>query len=237
MARNSAQAGQLRIGVYDACPLRVEGLLALFGAHQQFRFVPTDLYGLTRDPSLDMALVGLHGPFDAVAMVAAFRALRPTCPVVLMGPPARDEQLLTALSAGAKGYIEDTATPDQVELAIGIVREGSIWVPRRVLALFVDRANARERTTPRSPAALRFTAREQQVLRELAAARSNPEIARTLGLEERTVKMHLSRLMRKVGVENRVALTTAVLTHGLLENSTGAESAATNTAFRVGNRY
>ncbi len=216
MTDQAVQAGRLRIGVYDACPLRVEGLLALFAEHEGFYFVPTNLAELANDTSIEMALVGLHGPFDAVAVVAAFQALRPACPILLMGPPPRDEQLLTALSAGAKGYVEDTASPEQVELAIDIVRSGSIWVPRRVLALFVERANAKERPGVSRPGELRFTKREQEILRELMAARSNPEIAQALGLEERTVKMHVSRLMRKVGVDNRVALSTMVLTHGML---------------------
>jgi DNA-binding NarL/FixJ family response regulator len=51
-----------------------------------------------------------------------------------------------------------------------------------------------------------FTEREQEVLRLLVAAQSNREIAANLGIEERTVKAYVGRLMRKVGVENRIAL-------------------------------
>ena len=53
---------------------------------------------------------------------------------------------------------------------------------------------------------LTFTKREEEVLTLLRAARSNREIAQTMGIEERTVKSYIAKLIRKVGVENRIAL-------------------------------
>lgn len=209
-------AGRIRIGVYDPYPLRVEGLQSLFADHPTLQFVPADLTGLATDMSLEMAVLGLHGPFDALALVAAVRGLRPMCPILLMGPAAREEQLLAVISAGAKGYLDDTASPQQVEQAVLIVRSGSIWVPRRVLALFVERTNQKSQPGVNGQGEFHMTPREGEVLRELVAARSNPEIARLLGIEERTVKMHVGRLMRKAGVENRVALSTFVLSRGIV---------------------
>jgi DNA-binding NarL/FixJ family response regulator len=54
------------------------------------------------------------------------------------------------------------------------------------------------------------------VLKLLVAARSNREIARTLGIEERTVKAHVAKLMRKVGVENRIALSIYAVTNAIV---------------------
>jgi predicted transcriptional regulator len=54
------------------------------------------------------------------------------------------------------------------------------------------------------------------VLKLLVAARSNREIARTLGIEERTVKAHVAKLMRKVGVENRIALSIYAVTNSIV---------------------
>jgi DNA-binding NarL/FixJ family response regulator len=86
-----------------------------------------------------------------------------------------------------------------------VVDSGSIWAPRKVLSKFVDRMlHATERRVLRHN--FNFTEREQEVLRLLVAARSNREIAHSLGIEERTVKAYVARLMRKVGVQNRIAL-------------------------------
>jgi DNA-binding NarL/FixJ family response regulator len=98
------------------------------------------------------------------------------------------------------------------------VSQGSIWAPRRVLSIFVDRATRPDRTTV-VPAAAQFTARETEVLKLLVAARSNREIARTLGIEERTVKAHVAKLMRKVGVENRIALSMYAVTNSIVSRN------------------
>jgi DNA-binding NarL/FixJ family response regulator len=132
----------------------------------------------------------------------------------VMGPEANDEVILQAITSGAKAYLEANATPQQVEQAIEIVSQGSIWAPRRVLSVFVDRATRSTRAT--APVSTQFTARETEVLKLLVAARSNREIARTLGIEERTVKAHVAKLMRKVGVENRIALSIYAVTNSIV---------------------
>jgi len=61
-----------------------------------------------------------------------------------------------------------------------------------------------------------FTDREKEVLELLVAGRSNKEIGAVLGIEERTVKAHVAKLMRKVGVQNRIALSVHAITHNLV---------------------
>jgi DNA-binding NarL/FixJ family response regulator len=61
-----------------------------------------------------------------------------------------------------------------------------------------------------------FTNREKEVLELLVAGRSNKEIGTPLGIEERTVKAHVAKLMRKVGVQNRIALSVHAITHSLV---------------------
>ena len=65
---------------------------------------------------------------------------------------------------------------------------------------------------------VQFTERERDVLEMLVAGRSNKEIGSALGIEERTVKAHVAKLMRKVGVQNRIALSVHAITHSLLDN-------------------
>ncbi len=64
-----------------------------------------------------------------------------------------------------------------------------------------------------------LTIRERDVLELLVAAQSNREIARALGIEERTVKAHIAKLMRKVGVDNRIALSVFAVRHALFATS------------------
>jgi DNA-binding NarL/FixJ family response regulator len=74
-----------------------------------------------------------------------------------------------------------------------------------VLSTFVDRALDTS-STQRRRRNLRFTEREEEVLQQLVLARSNREIAQALSIREQTVKSYVARLMRKVGVGNRIAL-------------------------------
>jgi DNA-binding NarL/FixJ family response regulator len=64
-----------------------------------------------------------------------------------------------------------------------------------------------------------FTDREKEVLELLVAGRSNREIGQALQIEERTVKAHVAKLMRKVGVQNRIALSVHAITHSLVSST------------------
>ena len=124
---------------------------------------------------------------------------------IVMASEGDDEAIMSAISAGAKGWLEETASPDQVLQAVDIVLSGSIWAPRRVLSRLVDRALGAAGAPLRAQVP-RFTEREEEVLQQLVLARSNREIARALSIQEQTVKSYVARLMRKMGVENRIAL-------------------------------
>jgi DNA-binding NarL/FixJ family response regulator len=105
-----------------------------------------------------------------------------------------------------------------VRQAIDVVTSGSIWAPRRLLSKLVDRLLKvpDSSLTSGNP---HLTDRERQVLDLILLARSNREIARQLGIEERTVKAHVGRLMRKTGADNRIELTMRALNRPLMPHT------------------
>jgi DNA-binding NarL/FixJ family response regulator len=214
MTEPAKHPSRLRVALLESEPIRVQGFVALFQDHPRIEFVVFELAQFLADQEFKLALIGLHGEQLPLPLVATIHGLRPDARLIVMGPDADDELILQAITAGAKAYLEANATPQQVEQAIAIVSQGSIWAPRRVLSIFVDRATKNSRSTAPTPA--QFTARETEVLKLLVAARSNREIARTLGIEERTVKAHVAKLMRKVGVENRIALSIYAVTNSIV---------------------
>jgi DNA-binding NarL/FixJ family response regulator len=205
---------RMRVALLEAEPIRVQGFITLFQDHPHIEFVVFELPQFLADQEFKLALVGLHGDKLPLPLVSTIHGMRPDVRLIVMGPEADDESILQAISAGAKAYLEANSTPQQVEQAIMIVSQGSIWAPRRVLSIFVDRATKPSRNATQALA--QFTAREIEVLKLLVAARSNREIARTMGIEERTVKAHLAKLMRKVGVENRIALSIYAVTNSIV---------------------
>jgi len=214
MAEPAKPLPRLRVALLEPEPIRVQGFVALFQDHPRIEFVVFELAQFLEDKEFKLALIGLHGERLPLPLVGTIHGLRPDVKLVVMGPDADDEVILQAITAGAKAYLEASASPQQVEQAIMIVSQGSIWAPRRVLSIFVDRATKPSRSA--APSLAHFTVRETEVLKLLVAARSNREIARSLGIEERTVKAHVAKLMRKVGVENRIALSIYAVTNSIV---------------------
>jgi DNA-binding NarL/FixJ family response regulator len=113
-----------------------------------------------------------------------------------------------------------------VRQAIEVVTSGSIWAPRRLLSRLIDRllnVNLAIHTTP----VPQLTPREEQVLKLILLANSTREIARQLGIEQRTVKAYIGRLMRKTGADNRVKLSVFAVSHSLLAEASGKRADAT----------
>ena len=195
----------VRVGLLDFEPLRIAGLREIFAEQPDFQVVATDWAMALKEPSFDLAVVVLRDQAFSLALLARLRSRHPGLKVLVIGPNSEPEKILEAISAGAKGWLEDTASPEQVMQAAYAILGGSIWAPRKVLSAFVDRAieGASSRRRRQNP---RFTEREEEVLQQLVLARSNREIAQALSIREQTVKSYVARLMRKVGVGNRIAL-------------------------------
>ncbi|MGA2697797.1 MAG: response regulator transcription factor [Terriglobales bacterium] len=136
--------------------------------------------------------------------------------VLVTGSNMSEEAMLEAIASGAKGCVEDAAPAAELARAIRTVHQGSVWAARRVLAKFVDQSLSAsiygKPLLQRKP----LTEREKEILGMLVTGRSNKEISAPLGIEERTVKAHVSKLMRKMGVDNRVALSVHAVTHSLV---------------------
>ncbi len=205
----------LCIGLMDFEPLRVAGFESVFDDVPHVEVLATDLPGVLSSDDFQMVILGLRNPVESFEILARLKAARPKLKLIVMGSESDDETIISAIGAGAKGYLEVTATPELVTQCIEVVEKGSIWAPRRVLSAFVDRMlHASEKPVLRHE--FKFTEREEAVLRLLVAARSNREIADALGIEERTVKAYVARLMRKVGVENRIALSIQAASRALI---------------------
>lgn len=204
MPLNLKSGEVLTIALVNFEPLRITGLRSILEPDPQISVRVADVDDVLADPAIALVLFGLPNP-PSFGRMSRLRIERPNLKLIVVGSLREDETIIDALAVGAKGYVEETASPEQLRQAIEIVHSGSIWAPRRVLSLFVDRI-LQFSTKPVRRHNNHFTEREQQVLRLLVAARSNREIAETLGIEERTVKAYIKNLMSKVGVDNRVAL-------------------------------
>ena len=206
----------IRIAVVESDPLRFVGLRALFDSEPDFELISASLPDIGPHQNIDLVLLGnCHGQnlFD---VMSCLKAPRPQLPIIVTGSGMDEQTILKAIAAGAKGYVDAAASPADFVQAIRIVSRGSVWVPRRVLSMFIERISNSPRGILPADQNVAFTDREAEVLKMLVEGRSNKEIGTPLGIRERTVKAHVAKLMRKVGVENRVALTVHAITHSLV---------------------
>jgi DNA-binding NarL/FixJ family response regulator len=205
----------IRVAVVESDPLRFVGFRALFDSEPDLELMPATLSDLGQLPDIDLVLLGNRGSQNLYDVMASLKAVRPDLKILVTGSGMDEESVLKAIAAGAKGYVDEAAGPAEFIQALRIVNQGSVWAPRRVLSTFIERVTASPgRVFPAGR--VTFTDREKEVLEMLVAGRSNKEIGAALGIEERTVKAHVAKLMRKVGVQNRIALSVHAITHSLV---------------------
>jgi DNA-binding NarL/FixJ family response regulator len=205
----------ISIGLVTDEPIRMEGLITIFDQPASAtvpKLVPisgtlTELLAL---PHLRYLVVDLHSFSGFTETLELIRRERPNIRLIVLGPANDEDLVINAIVAGARAYLDLSAGPDTVRMAIEVVTEGSIWAPRRLLSKLIDHL-LQVRDVRFTPATPKLTQREKQVLELILRARSNREIAAQLGIEERTVKAYVGRLMRKAGADNRIKLSMSAL--------------------------
>ena len=160
---------------------------------------------------MDVQMPGMGG-LAASRQIVADPQLE--CAVVIVTTFDRDDYLFEALEAGASGFLLKNAAPEDLQSAVRVAAAGDALlapeVTRRVIARFAAAA-----PTPTPTAAADLTERESEVLRLMAQAMSNAEIAAHLIIGEATVKTHVSNVLLKLGVRDRVAAVVYAYRHGL----------------------
>jgi len=215
MKAATAKKPVIRIAVVESDPLRFVGFRALFDSESDFELVSATLPDISVLAGIDLVLLGNRAGQNLFDVMASLKATRPDLKIIVTGAGMDEESILKAIASGAKGYVDEAATPAEFVQAIRVVHQGSVWAPRRVLSMFIERVTSSPgRIFPAGR--VTFTDREKEVLEMLVAGRSNKEIGAALGIEERTVKAHVAKLMRKVGVQNRIALSVHAITHSLV---------------------
>ena len=205
MMTKTERADPVCIGVLTCDPLRLDGMRALLEGEGQYCVLPLTTTEVTGAPSPRLAVVDADSVINLESLVRQMRRARPHLAILVLGPNATFDRVMEIVAFGAKGYLPYTAAEAEFRMALKVVEEGSIWAPRKVLALLLAQRAAEPKVPPK------LTRREDQVLRLLMQGRPNRQIAEALEVDEATVKAHLGRMMRKLGVRNRIALSMVVL--------------------------
>jgi DNA-binding NarL/FixJ family response regulator len=148
---------------------------------------------------VDVVLMDLSMPgMDGIEATRGLRAWHPDVHVVVLTSFADQRRILDALEAGAAGYLLKDAGPDEIIDALRAVASGGAPLDPKAARVLLD-AQQQRGGAPRA----HLSNREHEVLALLANGLANKQIARQLGIAERTVKAHLTRIFQQLGVTDR----------------------------------
>lgn len=169
-----------------------------------------------------LALVDVHLPdMDGVELVRRLQARVPQLKAVMLTVDDTLETALRAVTAGAVGYLVKSAPFQRILQGIQAALQGDIVIAAEVAPLVIGelrKVYVRQGRKP-SPVFQILSPREREVLRAVVEGKNNATIAKELFIAEKTVKNHITSILTKLNIENRVKLIIFALQEGFLEES------------------
>ena len=203
----------IRVLVADDHPVVRGGIVALLSAADDISVVAEAADGLeavrlAAEHTPDVVLMDLRMPgLDGDEATARILAATPQVRVVILTTYESDASILTAIEAGASGYLLKAAPQDEIVAGVRSVARGEVALAPSIAAMLVQRV---------AKPAVTLSPRETQVLALVAQGSSNPSIAAALFVSEATVKTHLLHVFEKLGVSDRTRAVTKAMELGLL---------------------
>jgi len=168
------------------------------------------------EPELVLLDMHLPGGLSGIPALRTWRERFPSVPVIVVSASSDAQAVLAALDAGAAGFIPKSSSNEVMIHAIRLVLDGGRYVPQEVLLDgSTGEATKRRGRTTTSVESLGLTGRQFDVLRLIAKGASNKVICRELGLAERTVKAHVTAVLRALKVTSRTQAALAAARLGL----------------------
>jgi two-component system nitrate/nitrite response regulator NarL len=201
------------IAIFDDQPLMVGAIKLFLSENSEYQVITVgtsanDIYNIccTKKPSI--AIVGLGLSDDVYQAIAAAAKTVPACKVIAFTAATGVEFAIRALDAGARAYVLKRGNPQELLYAIRSVNDGETYITQsfasKVIAALRDTSLRR-----RAAEAVKFSLREDQIVRALLRGGTNKQIALALKISEKTVKHYMTALMQKLNVHNRVEVVIA----------------------------
>ena len=211
----------IRILIADDHPVVRDGLAAILSTQADFEVVGEassgqEVIGQVAKLEPHVVLLDLEMPeLDGVETLELLRESHPEIRAIVFTAFDTDERILSAVQAGAQGYLLKGAPRDELFAAVRVVHGGGSLLQPVVASKLLRQVS--HQPEQERPDIERLTPRELEVLKLLAQGLQNKEIAAELIISERTVKFHVSSIMGKLGAGNRTEAVSIAAQQGLVE--------------------
>lgn len=154
----------------------------------------------------DVVLTDLRMPdMTGVELLVKLSEVKPGVPAAVLTNYHSDEDVFSAIKAGAKAYILKSATMEEILEAIRAVHAGSRWIPAHIAKQLADRVSRAQ-----------LSGRETEILQLIARGLRNREIGEKLFISENTVRNHILNLLQKLGTTHRTEAVALAIQQGLV---------------------
>lgn len=210
----------IRILVADDHPIVRDGLISILGTQADFEVVGKagdgrETLEQVKTVKPDVLLLDLEMPqMDGVETLRHLRESRSPVRTIVFTAFDTDERIVSAVQAGAQGYLLKGVPREEIFNAIRVVNGGGSLLQPVVASKLLRQVSGDHKPPPDMDA---LTPREQHVLKLLAQGLQNKEIAAELVITERTVKFYVSSILSKLGAGNRTEAVTLAVQRGLVK--------------------
>lgn len=217
---SSLESQKTRIMLVDDHPLLRRGLSDLLSMEEDLLPVAQASSGeealmLAERHELDLILLDLNMPgMDGIETIRALRAAGVDTRIVIFSVSDDHEDVLEALREGADGYLLKDMEPEELIEQIRLAAQGKMALSAELTQVLAQAIRGRPTTSAAHPSML--TKREKDVLKLIAKGQSNKMIARSLDIAEGTVKVHVKRLLSKLGMRSRTEAAVWVVENELI---------------------
>ena len=163
---------------------------------------------LVKHKKLDAVIMDLGLPnINGIEATKEIKNINKNIKVIILTSHSSEKEVIDSIKAGASAYCSKDINPDRLSYTVQSVIEGALWFDSKISDVIINAICADKKQTKINPAKeFNLTERENEVLEYICEGLNNTEIARILNVSVNTVKVHVSSIFQKLGVEDRVQL-------------------------------
>ncbi|MDD4569727.1 MAG: response regulator transcription factor [Tepidanaerobacteraceae bacterium] len=219
---SNVKKNKIRVMIVDDHPLLREGIIKILSLEPSFEIVGEAEDGaqaieLARTTDVDIILMDVNMPnINGIVATKIIKKEKPGINIIALTIHNQEEYLFELIRCGISGYVLKDVRPDELIMTIKKIAKGQGFIPPSLTPRLFEELSRLSKQEVEVAEDYNLTAREQEVLQEMAQGLSNKEIGEKLFISEKTVKNHLTNIFQKLEVNDRTQALLFAIKHGMV---------------------